>query len=142
METLAESALLAAQKPSARARKPTARSRLSNGNGVLPHADGRSQIVRRYRDIVAAVTADLGGPDLTEAKLQLVRRLAGICVLCEETESKLANGADIDISEYAQLTSTLVRVSSRLGLGRMPKDVTLINPLDYAASIRERGSVP
>ena len=106
-------------------RKPTVRSRVTNGADTLAGIDQRSAIARRYRDLVAAVAADMGGVDhCSEARLQLIRRFAALSVQAEAMEAQLANGADIDITEYSQLTSTLVRVVSRLGINRRVKDIT------------------
>lgn len=67
----------------------------------------------------------MGGVDhCSEARLQLIRRFAALSVQAEAMEAQLANGADIDITEYSQLTSTLVRVVSRLGINRRVKDIT------------------
>jgi hypothetical protein len=106
-------------------RKVYARSRLTNGKDLLPNIDGRSVIARRYRDICSAIAADQGGLDqLSEARLQLIRRFAACCVLSEDMESRLVRGGQIDITEYVQLTSTMVRVAQRIGLDRVPRDVS------------------
>jgi hypothetical protein len=105
--------------------KPTARSRVTNGSDLLPNVDGRSLIARRYRDLVAALCADQGGLGvMAEARLQLVRRFAALAVLAESAEARLARGEPFDLSEYTNLTSTLVRVAARLGINRVPKNVT------------------
>jgi hypothetical protein len=105
-------------------RKPTARSRVSNGKDWLANVDQRSSIARRYRDLMAEAIADSGGAsECSQARLQLIRRLAALSVQLEQLEAKLADGADIDIAEYTSLTSTLVRVVSRLGLNRVARDV-------------------
>ena len=84
-------------------RKVYARSRLTNGKDLLPNIDGRSLIARRYRDICSAIAADQGGIDqLSEARIQLIRRYAACCVLAEEMESRLVRGGQIDITEHAQ----------------------------------------
>ncbi len=121
---------MALTKPSGNAqqtkRKPTARSRVSNGKDLLPDVDGRSIIARRYRDIMSAIVIDQGSPDrISEARLQLIRRFAAAAVLAEAMESKLARGEQIDISEHALLCSTLVRVAQRIGINRVPKNVSL-----------------
>lgn len=104
--------------------KPTARSRVSNHADLLPNIDGRSVVARRYRDILCAVVADQGGLDrMAEARVQLVRRFCACCVLAEAMESCLANGERIDIQEHATLTSTMVRVASRIGINRLAKDI-------------------
>ena len=106
-------------------RKPTARSRVSNGKDWLAGIDRRSSIARRYRDLMAEAIADAGGVDeCSQARLQLIRRLAALSVQLEALEAKLADGADIDIAEYTSLTSTLVRVVSRLGINRVARDVS------------------
>jgi hypothetical protein len=106
-------------------RKRRARSAVSNGTNVLPGVDGRSVASRRYRDIVAALATDQGGSErLSEARLQLIRRFAAAAVLAEGLEAKLVGGEDIDIAEHALLCSTLVRVAQRIGINRIPKNVT------------------
>lgn len=39
-------------------------------------------------------------------------------------ESRLANGEQVDINEHATLSSTLVRLAARIGIDRIPRDVT------------------
>jgi hypothetical protein len=108
---------------------------VTNGADILAGIDQRTVIARRYRDLVAVVAADMGGADrCSEARLQLIRRFAALSVQAEAMEAQLANGADIDITEYSQLTSTLVRVVSRLGINRVARDVTP-DPLDYAREL-------
>ena len=70
-----------ASKTPYRVRQPRARSRLSNGTRgmVLPGIDQRSAIARRYRDVICAIIADLGGESrLSEARLQLIRRFSAL----------------------------------------------------------------
>jgi hypothetical protein len=105
--------------------KSKGRSRVSNGAEVLPGIDGRSLVARRYRDIAGAILVDQGGEDLcSESRKQLVRRFAAAAVLAEQMEAKLARGEEIDIQEHALLCSTLVRVAQRIGIDRIPKNVT------------------
>ena len=61
---------------------------------------------------------------MSEARRQLVRRFAAAAVLAEQLESKLANGQAIDLQEHALLCSSLVRLSARIGINRMPKNLT------------------
>ena len=105
--------------------KREARSRVTNGADILPGVDGRSLIARRYRDIIAAITIDQNGAGgLSEARQQLIRRFAAASVLAEEMEARLANGEQIDISEHATLSSTLVRLASRIGIDRIARNIT------------------
>jgi hypothetical protein len=106
-------------------RKSHTRSRVSNGHDVLPNVDGRSTIARRYRDIASAILIDQGGADrCSESRTQLIRRFAAAAVLAEQMESKLANGEAIDIQEHATLSSTLVRLAQRIGIDRVPIDIS------------------
>jgi hypothetical protein len=105
--------------------KPTARSRITNGRDLLPGIDGRSLIARRYRDLVAALCADQGGLEvMAEARVQLIRRFAALAVQAEAMEARLARGEALDLSEYTNLASTMVRVASRIGIERVPRDAS------------------
>ena len=100
------------------------RSRQTNHRALLPGLDGRSAGARRFRDLVGQISTDLGGIDtLAESKLQLCKRFAAACVLSEEMESRLARGIEIDISEHAQLCSTLVRIANHIGIDRVPRPI-------------------
>jgi hypothetical protein len=91
----------------------------------LPGIDQRSAIARRFRDVIAAVCSDMGGADrCSEARFQLIRRFAALVVQAEAMEARLAQGETIDVAAHAHISSTLVRLSSRIGVNRVPKDVT------------------
>jgi hypothetical protein len=104
------------------------RSRLTNHVDLLPHVtDGRAPAARRFRDLVRRYVADQGGADrCSEVRLGLLRRLAAATVLAEVTEAKLINGEPVDITELCTLTSTVVRIASRVGLDRVPREVESI----------------
>lgn len=124
-------------KPALSARKASARSRVTNGQDLLPGVDGRSPMARRYRDIAAALISDMGGIDrCTEARLQLLRRFSAASVMAEAMEADLVNGKQINIVEHSLLSSTLVRLAQRIGISRMPKNVTpyLHDYLEQAAA--------
>jgi hypothetical protein len=114
---------------------PSTRARLTNHRDLLPGLDGRSPGARRFRDLVNAFIADQGGAEnCSEVKLGLVRRLAAASVLAEMLEVKAVAGELIDVSEFCNLASTTVRLSQRLGINRVPKNVTP-SIKDYIASI-------
>jgi len=101
------------------------KSRITNGRDLLPNIDGRSVFARRYRDIASALLVDQGGEDCcSESRKQLIRRFAATAVLAEQLESRLANGEQIDIGDHATLSSTLVRLAHRIGIDRVPRDVS------------------
>ena len=93
-----------ASKAPYRVRQPRARSRLSNGTRgmVLPGIDQRSAVARRYRDVMCAIIADLGGESrLSEARLQLIRRFSALVVQAETMEAALVDGKPFDSSAHA-----------------------------------------
>jgi hypothetical protein len=86
--------------------------------------DQRSKAAKRFRDIISAITADLGGSDrLSEGERQLIRRCAMISVECEKMEAKSVAGEDINVDLFGTLTDRLGRTLARLGLRRVPRDV-------------------
>jgi hypothetical protein len=103
---------------------PTARSRITNHRDLLPDIDGRSQKGRRYRDVLTALVSDAGGFDrISESRVQLCRRFAALAVTAEGIEADLVNGGQIDIAAFSTLSSTMVRLASRIGLNRRAKVV-------------------
>jgi hypothetical protein len=103
------------------------RSAATNHRDLLPHvADGRRAQARRFRDLVRSMIADAGGiENCSEVKLGLARRLAAATVLSEEIEGKVVNGEAISIADFCQLASTTVRLATRLGVERVPRDVSM-----------------
>jgi|SRR6516225_2933472 len=103
---------------------PCLRSRVTNGRTLFVEADGRGPWGRRFRDILAEITNDLGGADLlSEGQRQLARRCATISIACEKLEGDAAAGATIDLETYGKLTDRLGRTFQRLGLKREPRDI-------------------
>jgi hypothetical protein len=112
-------------RPKLSPRSVTNRSRISNGKEILPGIDQRLAIARRYRDLVAQIVSDQGGVDrCSETRMQLIRRFASGAVLAEALEARLARGENVDISEYALLSSTLVRLANRIGIERVARDIS------------------
>jgi len=108
---------------------------VTNGTTLLPSIKDTypSAAFRRYRDIVAALVSDAGGPELCgEMRKQLSRAFASCSVLREQSEAKLAAGVEVDIRAHALLCSTLTRLATKLGgLDRVARDITP-DPLEYA----------
>jgi ABC-type transporter Mla MlaB component len=109
--------------------KPYFGTRAGNQSSLFAtRIDERGLWARRTRELVQNIAGDLGGMDaLSEAQKQLVRRLAGLSVLCEQLEIELASGERLDaqaLAAYLQTVNSARRLSSTLGLRRIPKDVT------------------
>lgn len=105
---------------------PQGRSGVTNGSKVLLGGCMRKRTAKRFRDILSAIVADLGGIDvLTEGKRQLARRAALMSVTCEELETvALSQGEPIDLDQYGMLTDRIGRAFARLGLKRVSRDIT------------------
>src|SRR5437588_8259659 len=92
---------------------PALRSRVTNHKDLLPGLKGTTAGARRFRDLVNAFIADMGGIDqCSEIKLALLRRLAATTVQSELLEARMINGEEIDIGTLCQLASTTVRISA------------------------------
>jgi hypothetical protein len=120
----------ASNKPAKRSRQADLKrsyfkSRVSTGRDILPDCDGRSTVARRYRDIASQILADQGGEAVcSETRQQLIRRFSAAAVIAEQMESALANGEAINVTEHCQLSSTMVRIAHRIGVDRIPRDIT------------------
>jgi hypothetical protein len=113
-----------APKPVAARRSVTARSRTTNGRDIVPGIDGRSAFARRWRDVYAAITADRGGVErLSEVQQQLIRQFTTISVQAEQATARLINGEPVDAEQLCQQAGTLVKLSQRIGLTRVAKQV-------------------
>ncbi len=102
------------------------RSAVTNGVRAFLSPGGEQSVVgRRWRDLYDAITADRGGADaLTEAQRQLARRVATLAVKAELMEAGQAKGKDLDLEAYLSLTNAIGRASARLGLDRVPDNVS------------------
>ena len=139
METLPVASAICA-KPSAtragsNAKQPRTRSAVSNGSRLFVVRPGDTAWSRRFSDVLAEIIGDLGGPTvLSEGQRQLARRCATIAIACERMEGDAVAGAQIDLEIYGTLTDRLGRTFQRLGLKRQPRDITTLDPLNYAAA--------
>jgi len=104
--------------------KSKGRSRVSNGRGLfLGDIDGRSTLYRRYRDIHNQIIRDLGEAP-SEAQSLIARRASTLAVWCEQAESEMAGGGDLDIQSFTTAVNSLKRLLEVLGIKRRPKDIS------------------
>lgn len=103
--------------------KKQARSRIGNGTDLLAGVDGRSAVMRRYREIYAQLVNDMGG-NPSEAKSIIAKRASTLAVWCEQAEADMANGKSINMAEFTTATNALRRLLVDLGLERRAKDIT------------------
>jgi hypothetical protein len=105
-------------------RKVYGRSKITNHVDLLPGMNGNNPQARRFRDLVNGFVADMGGIErCSEVKVGLLRRLAAVTTLSEAIEARVIEGQEVDIGTMCQLASTCMRLSVRLGLERVQKQV-------------------
>jgi hypothetical protein len=90
--------------------------------GKLPGVDGRTWPARRYRELVAAMSSDLGG-ELSTCKAAIVCRSASLMTWCEQQEAEHANSGKLDIQVYTTAVNSLRRLLADLGLERVAREV-------------------
>jgi hypothetical protein len=101
---------------------PNNRARMSNGGTLLPGVDGRSAEGRRYRDLVCAFAAGLGGPDgLVEQDAALVRNAAAVTMKCESMQAAVVRGEHVDLEQMTRLANGLTRALNAIRARRKPK---------------------
>jgi hypothetical protein len=116
------------QERKRRVKSKVARSCVTNGKRLFLRVpgDNRSREARRFRDIFDQLCVDLGGFDLlSEFQIQLCRRAAMLSLRLEEMEAASMVGEQVDWVLYGQLTDRFNRVSQRLGVERIARDVTM-----------------
>ncbi len=109
-------------------RLPTTRSRITNGSKLLVNTDGRSAWARRFKDLYAAFISDAGGDDtVSEATRAILRRAATIATELERLEANFASNGCADAGDldlFAKTSAVLSRLLEKVGLDRVPRDVT------------------
>jgi hypothetical protein len=107
-------------RPATAAASPSQRSRVTNGSGLLPGIDGRSALARRYRDLVAGITADLGN-DASEALLLQVRNAASLQLHAEELTARTVRGERVDPEAITRANGAASRALSAIRKSIAPK---------------------
>jgi hypothetical protein len=100
----------------------------------LSDLDGRSLAARRARDLVAALTADLGGDDnLSAAQRELIRRAALLAAYLEDAEARWLAGEQVDVAAWLSAIDRQRRTLMALGLERRARPVPSL--AEYLASL-------
>jgi hypothetical protein len=82
---------------------------------------------RFFDKMVREIETDLGGRrQLSRIQGELIRAFAGAATTLQYLNVQVALGetGEIDLNGYATIASTMLRIDSRLGLQRTPRDVT------------------
>jgi hypothetical protein len=102
-----------AHKPIART-STTNRSAVTNGSKLLVGIDGRSPTARRFRDLMQAFEAEIGG-DLTEVERGLVKQAAALTLRSEQMQADIVNGKPVDSDALIRISSTAKRILGAIG---------------------------
>lgn len=89
-----------------------------------PPTDGPAG--RYYGGIARGLITDLGGRGHVPTALrEMVSNFAGVCTLLREQNYKIAAGKhdEVVVADYAVLINCLVKLGSRIGLCRIPKEI-------------------
>jgi hypothetical protein len=111
-----------------------------NGRGRLrlltrKNLDGRTQAAKQFSAIAEGIAEDLGGSDhLSTVQRHLVEAFAGAALCVHTLNAKLLLGQQVDVAEVSQCVSAMVRIASKLGCDRVPRDVTTLGDILKGAS--------
>jgi hypothetical protein len=103
---------LLSSKQVARHRKQ-GRSRVTNGSRVLIGIKGSSKYGRRFRDLIAAYTAEIGGV-LTEFEKAMVKQAAALAIQSEVLQAAVINGEAVDADNMIRISSEVRRILDAL----------------------------
>lgn len=104
---------------------PRTRSARTNGRRLFVDGDGRSPWARRWRDLVALYSDDLGGASTLSAfQSGLVETAATLRCELEKLEGELSVGKPVDLDLFGRSAGHYRRICETLGLERRSRDVT------------------
>ncbi len=115
------------------------RSAVTNGKQLLPGVDGRSPLARRFRDILAELSAELGG-DLGPAETLQVRTAAALVVHSEDMAARAVRGERVSADEMTRAGNAAIRAIEalkRAKAARKPRRGTGAGAAAYLAAKRE-----
>jgi hypothetical protein len=114
------------------AAKPSRRRHRALKLATRDQLDQRTSAARKFDAVAHAIAEDLGGEAcLSAIQKHLVEAFAGVSIHLGDLHARMLLGETINIVEHATAVSTMVRIAQRVGIRRMPRDVTP-DPLAYA----------
>jgi len=94
----------------------------------LVEIDKASGAARFFDKMVRDIEADYGGRrEISRIASELIGAFAGSATALRYMNAQIMLGesiSELDLGAYATLASTMLRIGSRLGLRRIPRDVT------------------
>jgi hypothetical protein len=94
-------------------RPPRARAALTNGSLLPAGVDGRSATARRFRDLLAQLSREVGnGEALSVREQALIRQAAAIMVRIEALQASIVSGDPVDDDAIVRLSNVAHRLLS------------------------------
>jgi hypothetical protein len=109
------------------------RSAVTNGKRVLLGVNTSSKYGRRYRDLIAAYSAEIGLP-LGASETAMVKQAAALAVRSEMMQAQIVNGEQINPDDLIRICSEVRRILDAIAAKareRKPAKPTLA---DYIAN--------
>jgi hypothetical protein len=89
------------------------RSRVTNGSRTLIGVKGSSKYGRRYRDLIALYTAEVGGV-LTQFEMAMVKQAAALAIQSEMMQAAIINGESVNSDDLIRLSSEVRRILAEI----------------------------
>lgn len=87
--------------------------------------DGRTRAAKMFEQVEVSVIEDLGGDDnISAVQRHLISAFAGMAVCLEDLNVRIMLGEQVDLNAFATCSSTLIRIANRIGVRRVPRDVS------------------
>lgn len=86
---------------------------MTNGTKLLVGIDMRSPTARRFRDLVQAYKAEIGGI-LGEPEMAMVKTAASLSLSNELMQARIVNGEPVDADNLIRLSSEVRRILDAL----------------------------
>jgi len=106
---------------------------LPSGNGrgrvrLLTHdaIDQRTRAYKQFSAIASSIAKDIspdGESSLSTIQKHLIEAFAGCALHVNDLNSRVLRGEQVDLATHAQAVTVLVRVASRLPIGRVAKQI-------------------
>jgi hypothetical protein len=127
-------------KPIAR-NSTTNRSAVTNGSKLLVGIDGRSPTARRFRDLVQAYKAEVGG-DLSEPEMAMVKTAASLSLTAELMQADIVNGKPSNTDDLIRLSSEVRRLLDAIAEKAGKRKPAMPKLAEYLASKQAAAGEP
>ena len=89
-----------------------------------------------YDRLFDAIARDAGGEDqLTAVQKELITAFCAVSLRLNDMSTRALIGQSIELSDLSLAASTLVRIASRIGITRTPRQI--VDPLTYSREAAE-----